>query len=140
MRGRVGAGRERGEDAEPGHDLAGAGAAAGVASVTGRGMAGLACRLVTVGRRPQGIADGANGHAARIEADRAGVPTYLGAGRRRRGHGGPWSIDAHPSTGAGRMERRGDRQRQPGSGAWEPRASSGKGRIVGCGEKVKGSA
>ena len=46
----------------------------------GRGLAGLAYRLVTVGRRPQGIADGAAGHAVRIEADPDGAyrPTCEG--------------------------------------------------------------
>ena len=32
----------------------------GVASVTGWGLARVECRLATVGRRPQGIADGAD--------------------------------------------------------------------------------
>ena len=84
----------------------------GVASVTGWGLARVECRLATVGRRPQGIADGADGHAERIEADRT-VPTYL----RRHAPlsvraptprcGGPWSIDAHTSTGSGREGRGG---------------------------------
>ena len=87
-------------------------AAAGVASVTGRGLTGLAGRLATVGRRPQGIADGADGHAERIEADRGrpgrvadlpaaarcadmtaprptgAVPNLPAEGRRRRGAAG----------------------------------------------------
>ena len=58
----------------------------------GRGLAGLAGRLVTVGRPPQGIADGADGHAERIEADRAGVAD-LPAEARRAG------TDATTATG-----------------------------------------
>ena len=118
--GRVEAGRERIEDAEPGHDRAGAGAdaasvaAAGVASVTGRGLTGLAGRLVTVGRRPQGIAAGADGHAARIEAD-SPVESAPRCGRRRSRCGGPWSMDAYPSTGAGRVEWRGGGSRGAGA-------------------------
>ena len=47
----------------------------------------------TVGRPAQGIADGADGHAVRIEADRGGADYLrryapLGASRRQRGHGG----------------------------------------------------
>ena len=50
----------------------------GVASVAGGLLAAVASRLVTVGRRPQGIAAGADGHEERIKADRAGCqPTYL---------------------------------------------------------------
>ena len=97
---RAGRGRnQRVGTAESGHGRAGAGADAAsvggcrVVEAAGRGLAGFAGRLVTVERPPQGIADGADGHAERIKADR---------GRPGRG---PWSIDAHPSTRRpGRLE------------------------------------
>ena len=63
-----------------------------VVEAAGRGLAGLAGRLVTVGSPPQGIADGADGHAERIEADRAGVAD-LPAEARRAG------TDATTATG-----------------------------------------
>ena len=74
--------------------LIGAGAGAEAASVAvdrvsrgaGEGLAGLAGRLVTVGRRSQGIADGVDGHAVRIEADRARL--HLPAAARCAAHQG----------------------------------------------------
>ena len=115
--GRVEAGRERVEDAEPGHDRAGAGAdaasvaVAGVAaSVTGRGLAELAGRLATVGRPAQGIADGRGrrGTATRCASRPTGaVPTTCG--------GTPPSVrvvGSADTAGRGRLTR--TRQRAPG--------------------------
>ena len=138
--GRVEAGRERVEDAEPGHDRAGAGtdAASGGCRPGGEGRRrGPGGDRVPAGdgRAPApGIADGADGHAVRIEADRCGAarPTDLPA-EARAPSVRPSTVrcGVHTSTGAGRVERRGvdeghgggvhrgrgDRQRQPGSGA-----------------------
>ena len=54
-----------------------------MASDAGEVLAGIAGRLAAVGRTPQGIADG---HAVRIEADRAGadLPAEAGASSVRR--------------------------------------------------------
>ena len=119
--------------------------------------AGLACRLVTVGRPPRASRTARTATRLSIKADRAGCrPTDLPAEARRagtdahhsdgwkdpvrlapsptgpvrRGRGdamkalpdGQWATaDAHPSTGGAASV--GDRQ--PWSGAWEPRTSSG---------------
>ena len=98
-----------------------------VVEAAGRGLAGLAGRLVTV-ERPQGIADGAAGHAERIEADRAGLPTHgdgwkdpvrlapfpTGPERRRRDDAmkalpdGQWATaEGHTSTGGAATGSRG---------------------------------
>ena len=48
-------------------------------------LAAVAGRLVTVGRRPQGIAAGAEGHAERIKADRTGADLPADGTPRRHG-------------------------------------------------------
>ena len=84
-----------------------------VARGAGQVLAGSAGRLAAVGRAPQGIADGAGGHAVRIEAARR-VPTYLrkyapSVRAPAARCGVPWSIDAYtsqPAAGRGRHAAR----------------------------------
>ena len=112
--GRFEAGREPVEDAEPGHDRAGAGADA-VSGGCRPGGEGRADEVLGGDRVPAG--DGrapapgiADGHAVRIEADRGGAdrPTDLPA-EARAPSVRPSTVrcGVHTSTGAGQVERRG---------------------------------